>query len=72
MEFQAGSEQELLAFCEYVAKEVLGREKMLRGDLVSDFLVDRLQECERLALSSNSEIEKVESLVYEKVNRENL
>lgn len=60
------SERELVAFCEYVEQQVLEREKMLRGDLVCEFLVDRLQECEKLAMSSNSEIEKVEpSLVWE-------
>lgn len=59
------SERELLAFCEYVEQEVLGKEKMLRGDLVCEFLIDKLQECEKLARSSNSEIEKVEaSLVW--------
>ena len=73
LEFQAGSEEELLAFCEYVGQAVLSREKMLRGDLVSEFLVDRLQECEKLALGSNSEVERAEaSLVWEGGSRENL
>ena len=51
----------------------MSREKMLRGDLVSEFLVDRLQECEKLALGSNSEVERAEaSLVWEGGSRENL
>jgi hypothetical protein len=29
---------------------------MLRGDLVFEFLIEKLEECEKLALSSNSEI----------------
>lgn len=57
------SERELLAFCDYVEQQVLGREKMLRGDLVCEFLIDKLQECEKLALSSNSAIEKMEASV---------
>ncbi len=33
---------------------------MLRGDYAFDFLVDKLKQCEKLALSSNSQLEKLD------------
>lgn len=59
------SERELLDFCDYIEQQVLNREKMLRGDLVCDFIIEKLHECEKLALSSNSEIEKIEASMVE-------
>lgn len=41
-------------FCEYVEKAVLKKYKVFRGDFAFDLLLDKLKECERLAVSSNS------------------
>jgi hypothetical protein len=43
-----------------VERAVLEKHKALRGDYAYELLVDKLKECERLALSSNSELERLD------------
>lgn len=38
----------------------MDRFKVLRGDHAFDLLIDKLKECERLALGSDSELERLD------------
>ena len=60
MDFQINDEQELKVLCDCVERAVLEKHKTLRGDYAFDLLVEKLKECERLALSSNSELERLD------------
>jgi hypothetical protein len=60
LDFQVSSEQELKVLCDCVERAVLERHKTLRGDYAFELLADKLKECERLALSSNSELERLD------------
>ncbi len=58
-----GNENELKVLCESVEKAIMDKYKMLRGDFAFEYLVDKLKECEKLALSSNSELDRNKSQV---------
>jgi hypothetical protein len=60
LEFQIANDQELKVLCDCVERAVLEKHKALRGDYAFELLVERLKECERLALSSNSELERLD------------